>query len=439
MSDTSLDWDDVALEDLGEIVAGGTPSRAVPSFWNGDIPWVTPTEITSLKGKYLRETRECITREGLSGSAARLLPEGALLITSRATLGEVAIAGVPVATNQGFKSIVPNEATDSLFAYYRIGSLKREMERLASGTTFLEISKADFSRIRTLRPKPAEQAGIAVVLDMMDEAIAKTEAVIAKLKQVRAGLLHDLLTRGLDKHGQFRDPIAHPEQFKDSPLGRIPNKWDVGPFREFACPDRPYLKTGPFGSSLKQEHWVPEGVPVVTIGSLGEGEFIQSELLHISKETARSLSAYALIPGDIVFSRVADVGRSVVVSEAESGWIMSSNMMWISLDRDEVEPAYLQLNLATNAAVRTQISRLVNAGGRDVANAAVMNSLILPWAPIEEQRSIMVTIRSLESRIDSEEAEQHKSHLLRQGLMSDLLTGRVRVAEGVYPPGRKTP
>ena len=209
------DWDDVAVEDFGEIVAGGTPSRAVSSFWNGQIPWITPAEITSLSGKYVRDTKERITPEGLAGSAARLLPVGSLLVTTRATLGEVAIAAVPVATNQGFKSIIPNGETDPLFAYYCIGNLKREMVRLASGTTFLEISKADFSRIRTRRPKLPEQSRIAAVLDAVDEAIVKTEAVIAKLKQVRAGLIHDLLTRGLDEQGCLRDPIAHPEQFKD--------------------------------------------------------------------------------------------------------------------------------------------------------------------------------------------------------------------------------
>lgn len=217
-------WEEVRAEDLGEIVSGGTPSRANPSYWGGFIPWVTPSEITELKDKYLYDTRERITEEGLAGSAAKLLPASSVVVTSRATLGEAAIAGVPLTTNQGFKSIIPNVETDPVFAYYLLRSLKPEMVRLASGTTFLEISKSDFAHICVKRPKRDEQSRIAVVLDAMDEAIAKTEVVIAKLKQVRAGLLHDLLTRGLDEHGQLRDPIAHPEQFQDSPLGKIPRE-----------------------------------------------------------------------------------------------------------------------------------------------------------------------------------------------------------------------
>ena len=217
---------------------------------------------------------------------------------------------------------------------------RREAELKSSGTTRLRINLSALKTVHVWAPPLPEQTRIAAVLDTIDDAIAKTEAVIAKLKQVRTGLLHDLLTRGLDEHGQLRDPVAHPEQFQNSPLGRIPKEWKVGPFHEFGSSERPYLKTGPFGSSLKQEHWVPEGVPVVTIGSLGQGEFIPSEILHVSKETARVLAAYSLLPGDIVFSRVADVGRSVVVTEAERGWIMSSNMMWISVDRRKADPQY---------------------------------------------------------------------------------------------------
>src|SRR5690606_2434150 len=127
MNPPATEWDDVALADFGEIVGGGTPSRATPAFWNGAIPWVTPSEITVLREKYVRDTREKITQEGLVGSAAKLLPIGSIIVTTRATLGETAIAAVPLTTNQGFKSIIPNEATNSLFSYYRLGSLKSEM------------------------------------------------------------------------------------------------------------------------------------------------------------------------------------------------------------------------------------------------------------------------------------------------------------------------
>ncbi|MGI9249646.1 MAG: N-6 DNA methylase [Pseudohongiellaceae bacterium] len=187
-------WDQVTLYHYGEVVSGGTPNRNNPAYWGGDILWVTPSEITSNTGKYLSSTREKITLIGLHASSAKVLPQNSLLVTSRATLCEVALAGNPISTNQGFKNIVPNKQTDSNFAFHQIKTLKREMTRLASGTTFLEISKGDFSRIPVNRPELPEQARIANVLDFIDETISKTEAELLKLRKIRLGLQDDLLS-----------------------------------------------------------------------------------------------------------------------------------------------------------------------------------------------------------------------------------------------------
>jgi type I restriction enzyme S subunit len=365
------------------------------------------------------------------------LRKGDVIISKDGTIGRVArIDDLPSqATLNGTMMLVrPKDTLNYRFLFHFLNGHKfqRLIEDKVSGSSIPHIFQRDMVGLQVDLPPLDEQARIATVLDTVDDAIAKTEAVIAKLKQVRIGLLHDLLTCGLDEHGQLRDPVVHTEQFKDSPIGRIPNGWDVGSFRTVASPDRTYLKTGPFGSSLKQEHWVSEGVPVVTIGSLGEGEFIHSGLLFVSAETASALSAYSLLPGDIVFSRVADVGRSAVVSETERGWIMSSNLMRISLDRHKVVSNYVQYNLAANKAIRAQIRGLVNAGGRDVANSAVMNSLIFPWPPIEEQGRITAYAHEFDKHIDLEQVQQQKLHLLKQGLMSDMLSGRVRVTDELH-------
>jgi len=173
---------------------GGTPSRTNIPYWGGDIPWVTPSEITKLHSKYLHNTTENITATGLAGSAARLLPAMSVVVTTRATLGEAAITTTPLATNQGFKNIVPNATSNPLFTYYRIKTLKREMERLASGTTFLEISKSDFERIELVRPQKEEQERIATLLDCVDSIIERAEVELGKLKSIKAALTQDLLS-----------------------------------------------------------------------------------------------------------------------------------------------------------------------------------------------------------------------------------------------------
>ena len=187
------DWEQVPISELGDLVSGGTPKRSEPSFWGGDIAWVTPSEITELRSKWLYDTREHITAAGLAGSGARLLPTGSLLVTTRATVGAIAIAARPVATNQGFKSIIANGTADMHFYFHLFQLIAPELKRLASGSTFDEISRRDFGKVVVPRPKIAEQRVIAEILDTADETIALNERLVSKLRLEKLGLAQDLL------------------------------------------------------------------------------------------------------------------------------------------------------------------------------------------------------------------------------------------------------
>jgi type I restriction enzyme, S subunit len=113
-------WITTPLERLADISSGGTPSRENDDFWNGDIPWVTPSDITKCKTNYLYDTQDFITQKGLFSSSAKLLPAGTLLFTSRATIGEIKISTKQISTNQGFKNLVPKDCVDVNFLFYQI-------------------------------------------------------------------------------------------------------------------------------------------------------------------------------------------------------------------------------------------------------------------------------------------------------------------------------
>ena len=130
---------------------------------------------------------------------------------------------------------------------------RSEAELKSTGTTRLRINLSALKTVHIWAPPLPEQIRITAVLDTVDEAIAKTEAVIAKLKQVRVGLLHDLLTRGLDEHGHFRDPVAHPEQFQDSPLGEIPTNWVCEPLSKHTI-------SSAYGPRFSGEHYSERGM-----------------------------------------------------------------------------------------------------------------------------------------------------------------------------------
>ena len=190
----SGEWEMRRLGDMAEVHSGATPSTQVSANWDGDIPWCTPTDITGTPGKYLTSTERRITRQGLASCAANLLPRGALLLCSRATVGELKIATNALCTNQGFKSLVCKLGTSNEFLYYLLLTLKSKMVERASGSTFLEIGKRDVASLQALVPDQAEQLAIAAVLSDMDAEIAALEARRDKTRAIKQGMMQQLLT-----------------------------------------------------------------------------------------------------------------------------------------------------------------------------------------------------------------------------------------------------
>lgn len=190
----STEWSKQQLGDICNIVNGGTPSTSIAEFWNGKILWCTPTDITSCSTKYIYTTESKITESGLKASSATLLPKGALLLCSRATIGEVRIAGNAICTNQGFKSLVVHQNISNEWLYYMVHVLKSNMLEKAIGSTFLEISKKDLAELDIIVPEVTEQKAIAQVLSDMDSEIEQLEKKLAKYQQIKRGMMQELLT-----------------------------------------------------------------------------------------------------------------------------------------------------------------------------------------------------------------------------------------------------
>ena len=214
---------------MADIVSGGTPARDRPEYWeNGAIPWATPTDITACALRILVDTADHMTEAGLRHSSAHLVPPGSLLMTSRATLGEIRIAGTEMCTNQGFKTLVPHEGVDNWFLYYQMRLLKGQYERFGIGSTFLEVSKRDTEAFEVDLPPLPEQRKIARILSTVDDLIERTEALIAKYRAIKQGLMHDLLTRGVDASGRLRPPREEaPGLYRESAVGWVPREWEI--------------------------------------------------------------------------------------------------------------------------------------------------------------------------------------------------------------------
>lgn len=167
-----IEWKDCSLSDLGEVVGGATPSTKKEENYGGDVPWITPKDLSTHRGRFISRGERNITEVGMNSCSTQLLPSKSVLFSSRAPIGYVAIAENPVCTNQGFKSIVPNETTDFMFLYYLLKYNKDAIESLGSGTTFKEVSASTMRSVRVHVPSlKADQEKIAAVLAVLDGKI----------------------------------------------------------------------------------------------------------------------------------------------------------------------------------------------------------------------------------------------------------------------------
>ena len=213
------DWKEYKLGDIGTIVGGATPSTKDSSNYDGNIAWITPKDLSNLNCRYISHGERMISQKGFDDCSCRMLPKNSILFSSRAPIGYVAIAQNALCTNQGFKSIIPNnEIVDSLFLYYLLVYYKPVIENMGSGTTFKEVSGSVMKALTVNIPNIDKQKRIAAILSSLDDKIELNRRINGNLEQQAQAL--------------FKAWFVDFEPFKsgkfvDSELGKIPAGWKV--------------------------------------------------------------------------------------------------------------------------------------------------------------------------------------------------------------------
>ena len=283
-------------------------------------------------------SRKLIFAEAPSRARRRARSGDILVSTVRPYLrnsARVAEAPPNLVASTGYAVVRPANGVDGRFLYQHILSdpfvefLKARM----TGSNYPAVKGDDVEAYTLSLPPLPEQRKIAAILSSVDDAIENTRAVIDQVQVVKRGLMQKLLTRGL--------PGRH-TRYKQTEIGEMPEEWEVVAIGELGHDSRTTVRTGPFGSSMKTKDFHPSGVPVITIKSLGEGELNEPGLFFTSEEKAEELSDYSVVKGDLVFSRVADIGRSLAVDERQSGWLISPNLMRIRLNRRTADSRFMR-------------------------------------------------------------------------------------------------
>ncbi|MFT4257642.1 MAG: restriction endonuclease subunit S [Pseudoxanthomonas sp.] len=399
-------WQVKRLDELADIRSGGTPSTNVPKFWDGDVPWCTPTDITRLNGrKYLAGTSRKITQEGLANSSAETIPANSVVMTSRATIGECAISTVPVTTNQGFKNFVPFDSTDVEFLYYLLQTQKHGFIRLCAGSTFLEIGKAQLSAYEVCVPaQKEEQSAIATALSEVDALLAGLDKLIAKQRDIKQEAMRQLLT------GKTRLP-GFVGDWEVRRLGDVGNTYGglVGKSK------------ADFGHGSAQ---------YVTFLNVMANVVIDIETFDNVDVCANEIQNRVL-NGDLLFNGSSETPEEVAMCALVDADIenlyLNSFCFGFRFKPDAQVHGLFMAYCMRGPAGRELIKSLAQGSTRyNLSKSALLNGqLKLP--SLEEQTAIAEVLSDMDSELEKLQARREKTRLLKQGMMQELLTGRTRL------------
>ena len=238
----TFDSQRLRLNDVANIVGGGTPSTSNAEYWGGNIPWLTPKDLSSNNEVYVAGGERYISKKGLQESSAKLLPTGSVLFSSRAPIGYIAIAKNEIATNQGFKSLKVNNEHNNIYFYYLLKHLTPYIQSIATGSTFKEISGNDLGTIEVDVPSLNIQKKISHCLLTLDKKISNLRAINQTLESIAQAIFKSWFIdfdpvrakqqgkecAGIDK----ATADIFPNSFVESELGLIPKGWTVVSFKE---------------------------------------------------------------------------------------------------------------------------------------------------------------------------------------------------------------
>jgi type I restriction enzyme S subunit len=293
------------------------------------------------------------------------------------------------------------------------------------------INAAELAALPVPQPPLDEQLAIARILGACDQTIDTSVRILEKLGLVLAGMVRDLLTRGVVPHegGRMRDPVVEPGAFHDTPLGRLPRGWQVVPLARLLADVEPAMRSGPFGSELRKADLVAEGIPLLGIDNVQVDEFVPVYRRFVHPEKLDELRRYAVRPGDVLITIMGTVGRSCVVPR-HIGEALSSKHIWtLTFDRRRYIPLLASLQFNHAPWVEAHFTRGGQGGTMTAIRSDILRSTLLPVPPIEEQHCIVLALERLRARIAAERALLHMRERLRDRLREDLVTGRVRIGD----------
>lgn len=403
-----MEWKEVTLGEIGTIVGGATPSTKNTSFYDGNIPWLTPKDLSVNSNKYIFRGERNITEAGFKSCSCKMLPKGSVLFSSRAPIGYVAIAANDMCTNQGFKSVIPNEETDSEFLYYLLKYNKDNIASQGSGTTFAEVSGKTMKDIEVVVPKEkGDQRRIASILSSLDRKIELNNKINADLEEMAQAIFKNWFV----DFEPFKDG-----KFVDSELGMIPEGWKVGTLGDFCK-----CLLGGTPSRSKEEYWNGE------VNWINSGEINKFRILEASEkitELGLAKSATKLLPKKTTVLAItgATLGQ---VSLLEIDTCANQSVIGV-LENTEIPYEYIY------PFIKDRIEMLIQhqtGGAQQHINKDNVESLIFLLPAKNVLENYISLVGPMYKRIESQCFENLYLSTLRDTLLPRLMSGEIEVPE----------
>ena len=385
-----MEWIEKTLGELGDILGGATPSTKHEEYYGGNIAWITPKDLSLLKGRYISYGERSITEAGLASCSAQMMPPNTVLFTSRAPIGYVAIARQSVCTNQGFKSVVPHECVDSLFLYYLLKFNKERIEAMGSGTTFKEVSGKTMKSVQVRIPcKIEDQKKIASILDSIDSKIENNTKINDNLEH-QASLLVGQYMESTNSRVPFSDIMS----------------FDSG----FAFRSSTYLPSGKYR--------------IITIKNVQDGYIDSTDAAFIDNLPPKMKSSCLLDIGDALLSLTGNVGRVGVVCE-ENLLLNQRVAKIVPKDKALLPFSYF---IFRQPGIKMQLISIAKGTAQLNLSPVETLNLMVPYEK-ESARPLSLTLTPLYQTIIMNTQENIVLASLRDALLPKLMSGEIDVSD----------
>lgn len=418
------EWSIKSLKNIVIIINGSTPKSGVEEYWDGDINWITPTDLSQKSGVYLNDSQRKITNKGLDSCGTSLVPENTVILSTRAPIGSLAITGTQSCTNQGCKSLVVKNKDSSLYLYYYLSISTSLLNNLGRGSTFLELSTEDLATFKV----PMPNVGIGTIVSFLEHETAKIDNLIEKqqqmielLKEKCQAVISHAVTKGLNPDVPMKDSGVEW-------LGEVPEHWTISRYK--FCTSRIIV-----GIAEAATHaYSDSGIPIIRSTNIKENGLNTADLLYLKNEFARQNESKYLFSNDIVTVRTGYPGISAVIPEILNGSHCFTNLVSTPLHNQHSK--YLAEYL--NSAMGKEYFAL-NGWGSAQKNISVpiLQNFPIAYPDSDEQREISEFVINIRDEFSNLLEKVDESIRLMQerrtALISAAVTGKIDVRDWVAP------